>query len=50
MASEAAKGMTKSARDGGFWRGLCFSERFDPLFAGLQSQPAGGRRREKSSD
>jgi len=27
-----------------FWRDLCFSERFGPLFAALGSQPAGGRR------
>jgi len=32
MASEGAKGMTETAMDGGFWRDLCFTERFDPPF------------------
>jgi len=42
MASEAAKGMTKSAMDGVFWRDLCFSERFDPPFC-RPLLAAGGR-------
>lgn len=42
--------MTGGARDGADGRGLCFSERFGAPFAALGSQPAGVRRRDKTSD